>query len=451
MICVHLIAFSPVLHYNILKTGDFMINVFYYVACSLLTNVKDIKEGSDYLSHKTHVPDKIEGYMLQVRHALFELISLDNRIIGVEAYDDISVETEDTLIAEQTKSVLSKNNPVTNRAEAFWKTLFNWCNYIKNNSFPTKELVLKYVVVSTHDLDIGDVPRSFSAAATEDAARKALVDARQELFGMEQKEKKPPAISQSIKPFVDFCFASENESIMLKVILLMKIEHHEQSYDEELTNRFNMQTIPPEYATELFESMLGWVADQIHQQTMQNKPAFISSQDYRAALDIQIRSRDRHIIWSAVSTQPETYQTAAEIERHDTYIKQLELIDTDATDIFEAASDFLRTKSEKTAWAEKGLVNGNSFEEYHDGLKRLWKNNKTLSSIVATDDISKGKYVYSQCLKDVINHRLLGSDVPSFFGSGSLQELANEPSDQPTIGWHPRYVDLLKKDGGQNE
>lgn len=69
----------------------------------------------------THVPDKLEGYMLQVRHALYELISLDERIVSVEAYDDVAVEKEGLLIAEQTKSVLSNNNPVTDRAEAFGK------------------------------------------------------------------------------------------------------------------------------------------------------------------------------------------------------------------------------------------------------------------------------------------------------------------------------------------
>ena len=176
------------------------------------------------------------------------------------------------------------------------------------------------------------------------------------------------------------------------------------------------------------------------------KPAYISSKDYKTALDSQIRSRDQKIILSAVSVQPEASQTTAEVERHDTYIKQLELIDVDESDIFEAASDFLRTRSEKTAWAKKGLINGGSFTDYYDSLKRLWKNQKLLSSVVVNGDIERGKYLYAQCLSYAISHRLLGRDVPSFFGSGSLQALANEPSDRPTIGWHPRYIELLKGD-----
>lgn len=57
------------------------------------------------MSGNTHVPDKLEGYILQVRHALFELISVDERIVSIEAYDDVAVETDGVLIAEQMLNV----------------------------------------------------------------------------------------------------------------------------------------------------------------------------------------------------------------------------------------------------------------------------------------------------------------------------------------------------------
>ena len=42
-----------------------------------------------------HVPDKLEGYMIQVRHALYEFIFLDERIVSVEAYDDVALKKND--------------------------------------------------------------------------------------------------------------------------------------------------------------------------------------------------------------------------------------------------------------------------------------------------------------------------------------------------------------------
>lgn len=403
------------------------------------------------MSGSTLVPDKLEGYMLQVRHALFELISLDECIVSVEAYDDVAVETDEFLIAEQTKSVLSSNNPVANRAEVFWKTIYNWSNYIQHEHFPQKKLILKYVVVSSHALKAGAIPNSFAAAKTDKEAKQALENARKEFFGNEKSEKDTSTISQTIKPYIDFCFAPENEMLVLEVISLMEIDIHEDTYDKKLVEKFQKQLIPSEYDMELFIYMLGWVDEQVHQQTRQKRPAFISSKDYREALKLQIRSKDCRIIWSAVSVQPEDCKTNAEIERHDIYIRQLEWIDLDALRIFEAASDFLRTRAEKIAWAEKGLVNEESFTDYYDGLRRLWRNCKLFSGSIAKDDIGKGQHVYAQCLNAAMTYRLLGSDVPSFFGSGSLQALANEPAKQPAIGWHPQYLDLLRGEDEHDE
>ena len=76
----------------------------------------------------THVPDKVYAYSLQVRHMLYELLDCsDSDTVSVEVYDDIAVEKEDGSIeAVQLKSVLSMNNPISNRAVYLWNTLYNW-------------------------------------------------------------------------------------------------------------------------------------------------------------------------------------------------------------------------------------------------------------------------------------------------------------------------------------
>lgn len=397
------------------------------------------------MSDNTHVPDKLEGYLLQVRHALFELIPLEDKIVSIEAFDDVAVETDDALIAEQTKSVLSDNNPAANRSVVFWKTLKNWCEYLKSGSFPNKSIVLRYVIIATRALNIGSIPQSFAEAKTVDEANVALEAARITLLG-DGIEDEPPKLGKQVEEYVDYCFAEENKDTMLKVISNMEIDLHEDTYDDELRQRFNRQIIPQEYSENLFVSMLGWVSDQVHEQTKQNKPAYISSEDYRKELEAQVRSRDLRQILIAVSVQPDSSRTTAEVERHDTYIRQLELIDTDTTKLFEAASDFLRTRAEKTEWAKKGIVTKQSLTEYYDGLKRIWNNENTVVNYtVHSDEKGKGQVLLSFCERDSITHRLQGASTPPFFGPGSLHELANEPSSHPTIGWHPRYAELLKE------
>ena len=89
------------------------------------------------MPNKTLVPDKLQGYLLQVKHMLFELISVDDRIVSIEKLDDVAVEADGTVIAEQVKSVTSANNPIAERSSVFWKTLYNWCTYIEAGALPS--------------------------------------------------------------------------------------------------------------------------------------------------------------------------------------------------------------------------------------------------------------------------------------------------------------------------
>lgn len=399
----------------------------------------------------THVPDKLEGYLLQVRHALFELISLDDRIVSVEAYDDVAVETEDIIVAEQTKSTLSDNNPAANRSVVFWKTLKNWCEYLKNDAFPHKKLVLRYVIVAAHALNIGSIPKSFCQAKTENDVEAALNAARLELYG-DGTGKDVPSLGTLVKKYVDYCFDAENEASLRKVILLMEIDLHEATYDNNLREKFNSQTIPQEYTDKLFYTMLGWVSDRVHEQTKLSKAAYISSKDYRKELNAQIRGCDLRQILSTISVQPDANETTAEVGRHDTYIKQLEFIDADPTKLFEAASDFLYMRAEKTEWAKRGIITEQSLLQYHDGLKRIWNSQRTIVNYMSiSDEKGRGNVLLGICEKEAINYRLQGATTPPYFGPGSLHALANEPPTHPAIGWHPRYIDLLKEAEGDGE
>lgn len=405
-----------------------------------------LEEGI-YMPDNTHVPSKLEGYMLQVRHALYELISLEDRVVSVEAYDDVAVETEDTVIAEQMKSVLSGNNPTANRAIDFWKTIKNWCDYIKSKELPDKNLVLKYVIVASHGLSLGAIPQSFSDSDDEVSAKKALDEARSALLG-DIATGEVKTLGEDLRPYIDYCFVAENEQVVCKVISLMKIDVHEETYDDELIARFNHQPIPPEYTDVLFYAMLGWVTDQVHQFTKQNKPAYISSADYQKALIAQIRSKNQSSILSAISVSPTEDDMLQEVERHDTYIRQLELIDMEVPNIYQAASDFLRTGVEKTEWGKRGIVIKENFEDYNDSLKRIWDARVMLANNQHyDDDIKKGKGIYAQCSVDVQNIKLQGATTPSFFGNGTLHTMANEPNDCPLIGWHPDYKEKLKEGG----
>ena len=229
----------------------------------------------------------------------------------------------------------------------------------------------------------------------------------------------------------------------------MEIEIHNDSYDDDLQARFNNQPIPREYSDILLIYMLGWVTKKVESFTKENKPAYISSNEYRDALEAQIRACNISTILTAVSKAPSNDEAGGEVTRLDTYIRQLNLIEADESMLLEAASDFLRAKTEKVEWARRGIVTELSFGDYHDSLYRIWTNRKRLLGIQhANDPLNFGKAIYAHCQTDSLNQKLQGVETPSFFGSGSLQGMANTPTEEPRIGWHPNYIAMLMRGSG---
>lgn len=400
------------------------------------------------MSNKTLVPDKLQGYLLQVRHMLYELISVDDRVVSVEKLDDVAVEIDGKVIAEQVKSVTSSNNPIAERSVVFWKTLYNWCTYIEDGSLPSGA-VLRFVVVANRTITPGSIQETFKNAHSDAEAQKALAEAKVSILGTTPDDLAIDLyadLPDTYRDYIKYLFDDSRAEIVCDIIKAMEIEIHSDTYDEDLSRRFNSQTIPEEYADLLLTDMLGWVTQTVESFTKDNKPACIAARDYRSALNKQIRACDTKAILRAVSKVPSNAEQSGEVERLDTYIRQLKMIEMDDLTLFEAASDFLRAKVDKIEWAQRGIVIDSSFDEYYDALYRSWTNRKQLMGLqYGTDPITCGKAVYFNCRDDSGRQKLQGIEVPPFFGNGSLHVLANEPADAPRIGWHPQYIRLLKE------
>lgn len=401
------------------------------------------------MPNRTLVPDKLQGYLLQVRHMLYELISVDDRIVSIEKLDDVAVEADGKVIAEQVKSVTSANNPIAERSSVFWKTLYNWCTYIETGALPSGA-IMRFVVVSNGIVTPGSIQASFMNACSDSDAQKALADAKKSILGTAQDNFATDmyaALPDSYREYIRYLFDGNRTKIVCDMIKSMEIEIHNNTYDEDLLNRFSNQVgLPAEYVDLLLTDMLGWVTQTVESFTKDNKPAYISAAEYRKALNTQIRAYNTNAVLRAVSQVPSKDEQSGEIERLDTYIRQLQLVEMDDATLYEAASDFLRAKIDKIEWAQRGIVHAQSFEDYHDALYRIWTNQKQLMGLqYRTDAIACGKVVYFKCRNDSAQQKLQGVETPPFFGSGSLHDLANTPADSPRIGWHPQYITLLKE------
>jgi hypothetical protein len=401
----------------------------------------DRESSVENVLDKTHVPDKLYAYTLQIRHMMYELISLDlDKIVSTEAYEDVAVEDANQMTVEQIKSVQSDNNPISNHATGFWKTLYNWLMYVNSGTLVADKTQFYLLIVSDRNIKPGTIAEKFSNAndsTSEEAltfAKDTLLEDRNELVGERKAH----------HTYLSSIFDSNNIESMKKIIANMKIKLYPKNYDDNLYRRFCAQTIPLEYHKELFYYMLGWVTDCVNNQIKNGVPAFISCQDFHDILVRQISYYDQKGVLAWTQTQPSIDVAEKEVERHDVYIKQLIFIDMDLSEQLQAASDYLRASAQKTIWADKGEIAPQSMDDYHNHIERVWKNQKRIVDLSSKKHTKteSGQILYAYCQNDVVTVKLHGNEVPEFLGSGSLHALANEPR----IGWHPDYENLITKE-----
>lgn len=396
----------------------------------------------------THAGGQMLGYMIQARHMLFELISVEDIIVSAEMLDDVAVELEDGIvIAEQLKSVLSSGNPVTDRSSVFWKTFYNWFNYVKEGKLSITTTKFKMIVISNKQTQIGIIAESFAKADTQDKAKLALSGAKTELWGSleEHKDKIPDAYSS----YLDTLFTTINEEIVTDIITRFQLEVYSDDYERKLKGKFERQIIPKEFSEYLFKYMLGWIYDRICKLIRDGKTACIESNEYQNELRAQVRMYDQGKLIPPLSVDVTGDEISEEVSNKDVYIRQLEFINMDLNDKLEAASDYLRTKSEESIRAQKGLITNTSVGEYENRLTKIWKaKTYQLGKWSNMTDEGKGQLLYGEMLENVTEQDF---GFPSFYGSGKLHALANAPMEAPRIGWHPKYKELIKGSGESGE
>lgn len=396
------------------------------------------------MNDNTHVIGQLQGFLLQVRHMLFELISVDDRMVSLELLDDVSVQVDKTVVAEQLKSVTSSTNPTTDYSENMWKTFFNWLTYVSNGSLSLENTQFRMVVVSNHNLKLGSIIDQFHNSSTINEAHEALCAARLKLWGKNDANRLK--IPNTYSNYLEQLFSPENKDIVERILLNFKVSIHNDDYDEKLLERFCSQPIPEEFAENLLIFMLGWVDNEVNKYAKNGKPAIIKSKDYRNALTAQLRMYNQRQSIPRLSPEITRESACVEVEKQDTYIRQLDLINQDYETKLIAASDYLQTKAETIFRSDKGVLTQLELNDYQEKIFRIWSSKRrqiTLSPNVS--DVEKGQSLYYQMSESVV---LVSEAFPSFFGGGTLHTMANEPAKEPQIGWHPQYKTFLN--GGKS-
>lgn len=391
----------------------------------------------------THVPDKVYAYSLQVRHIMYELLECnDGDAVSVEVFDDIGVEKEDgKSIAIQAKSVLSERNPVSNRAKDLWKTFYNWLVAVQEEEIKIECTTCRLLItVDKH----GSIVDLFNDAITEDEANQAWETAKSEFYDEDGNEKK---IGDEYADYIRTFFSNNNKSNACSIIRKFELETMKKAHTESLYQRFDQKVYIARDSLDItFIYMLGWIDKRTAELAENRKPMVIYGKDFRNELTAKYREINQKLSLVEIAPKPSEEMISNELGVFRVYIEQLDIVNCDYTDKIEAVSDYLQASANRTAWAERGDVSQDVISSYSEELFKVWKNNKKILDITQKNlnESDRGQLLYFECKNRQIDMGVLVA--PSFFTSGCFQELADDES----IGWHPKYKEILQERRNNN-
>lgn len=392
---------------------------------------------------KTEVPATYESFVAEKKQALHELITGSNPDLKVciEEKEDVSIEIGNYLEFVQVKSsTADTTQPLADNYPDFWKTLCHWID--KTRAYESFEIGrYRYSVSSEHEITIGEVASLFKRSQGADEAARSLADIRSKF------EKGVLAIPQN---YADKLFAPENSEIVVSIISLFTYEIHSDFQNQLKELLYRHGTHKKVHNEAIFNSLSGWIDNQVAPFTQKGKPAHLFWSDFHAE---SIAQAERFVTDPFASTvdDPDKEEIDREIEFAPIYLRQLDLIEIDNQRKIEAVIDTLRCGKQIHEWSESLEIVDKGLEDYDDALFAKWHSIAPVCRIGESDEKIAGQKTYYITKEKAEAIALQGKTAPHFISHGRLNVLASSPPRSPRIGWHPKYIDQLGTDFEDNQ
>ncbi|MBR6059925.1 MAG: hypothetical protein IKP58_17290 [Victivallales bacterium] len=378
------------------------------------------------------------GFLFQFRRALQVLASVPGDFtLGIETLDDLSIsDNQGNITLEQDKFTSLKSGGVySDSSHNLLNTLSTWLEALLNRELSLDKC--KFLLVTNAICRDGLVTRIANANNFQTAN-----NCLDEIKNFDNITKEKQRICDLIK--------RENGD-MLFCEMCTKIELVDgsvTSFDDACTC-IQLPSAYESQRTGIFESMVGWLNNLALEtwerggKLLVTKQCFINQQ--HAILDRIKRERRRERPEYAITLDEGTIEE----KRSSTFVRQIDLVTDDEVWQTEAIKDYLRCIIEKYRLSKEGTITGNDWQDFTDILKKRWqsifgRNNRLYKG----SEEDSGFKTMSEVLDPEYRAILAGElTTQSYLTNGSYHRL----SDEKTIGWHPRYQQLLIEEGEGND
>jgi hypothetical protein len=385
---------------------------------------------------KHHAPDAFFGYSLQAARMVCRLLEAKaGEAISLEVFDDVGVQSSTSQVAEQTKSG-RKSNPIADTSVGLWKTFANWIQSIAAGELDLQRTWFEIYVSAPKPAAIA---KRFSDCTDVPDALRIIAEVKTQFWGEAPDFAKRAALPKTAGAFINAVLAADHP-LVAALICRFTLREGRGNIGTESKDLLTTKFVSRQNIDVVYKQALGWVHARLLNLLEIGKPGIIQVDDfYREIAAFNDRCASTLGLISCAEDP-----TLQEVEPHllRPFVRQLRLIDVPIEDQILAVSNYLRASSDRTMWAEKGLIDRSAVAELAADLKNCWKNTRTKTELLhaAHPEVERGKILYSDCC--LHRARIRAIEMTAGFTQGSFHELA----DSRDIGWHPQYLQLLPKD-----
>lgn len=388
-------------------------------------------------------PGQMAGFLFQPERALFWLAKSERGSrVGIETEDDIVLRAKaGHSVHEQDKhSINPTGYSLGNRSKDLWKTLKIWLQAVDNH-----EVVLdttEFYLVTNKILPSECLAKQIGTATTEQDVSQCIQHLR------EVAADPPEGISQEVNWVLQ-----HNDNSLVDFISKIRIVDGSESSGpqlrEAIISHLHIASNLP--ANDILQALLGWVHETTMDLWRNEEAAWLT----REAFDIQFNRlisiyQCKAFVEIASNLVP---IPEGEKEKHQNrlFVKQLLLLSLEQEDdlIVDAINDYIRCVSEITRFSKEGSITKSDVEAFMNRLHERWKIIfRRYSHKLAEGEIDQMLECSTgfDILFDTLNHRenLAGQETQEYYLTrGSYHRLA----DDLLVGWHPRFEQLVSKEG----
>jgi hypothetical protein len=390
------------------------------------------------MSEKRHsAAGTAAGFDYQFERGLYWLAqSPAGAIIGIETDDDVAVHGPNESLFEQDKhSNQDEGKPFGDRSKDLWNTLTIWLDAIEKKDVTIE--TTRFLMVTNKTLP-DCIFKRIGKAETESEITACIA-------ALEKVRNDPP---EHISPLVKRVMRSKSRAALGALLAKVdSVDASDATGGPELRRKIIDYLPLPDWCSSTADSILdelrGWLHKVVLALWEENRPGWVQRNHFVNELHAIIDRRKRQICRERAENLIPVTDDIVGQEKGRPFVKQLYLVTDDDAIVETSIRDYIRCSIEKIRLSSEGNVTDADWEAFQQALQSRWERIRSrvirMRGGIADQDV--GYEIFTETTEDH-REKLAGTDTEQvYLTSGTYHRLA----DLLSVGWHPRYEDLMKE------